>query len=97
MKKTSLYVLWIVICVLVAAVLTLAAVAFWMEKKTGYAPAAPSAAAPAGVPAEKAASAAVQAPAAAADQEAAQPGQSPQQEEKMDVEYDEVVRGPMTM
>lgn len=98
MKKSSLFVLVIVGCILAAVVLALAVVAFWMEKKTGYAPAVPPAAAPVSVPAQKATSAAVEAPAAAVGQEVSEPAQSPpQEEEQRDVEYDGVVRGPMTM
>ncbi|MDD5138201.1 MAG: hypothetical protein PHF12_06290 [Candidatus Omnitrophica bacterium] len=98
MKKSSLFVLVVAGCILAAVVLALAVVAFWMEKKTGYSPAAPPAAAPVSVPAQKATSAAVEAPAAAVDQEVSEPAQSPpQEEEQRDVEYDGVVRGPMTM
>jgi flagellar basal body-associated protein FliL len=97
MKKTSVYVFVIVGCVLVAVILVLAAVALWMEKKTGYTPAG-SAAAPASVAQEKAVSAAVQTPAVVVEQEVSEPGQSPQEDqEQQGAEYDGVMHGPMTM
>jgi len=97
MKKTSLNLLLIAGCVLAVVVLALALIAFWMEKKTGYPPVAtPPADAPANIPAHE-----VPAVGSAPAQGHEVPGaaQSPEQEEEQEktVEYDGIVRGPMTM
>ena len=97
MKRTSFNLLLIAGCVLAVVVLALALIAFWMEKKTGYSPVVASPAdAPANILAHEV-PAVGSAP--AQGQEVPEAAQSPEQEEEQQktVEYDGIVRGPMTM
>ncbi len=97
MKKASLNLLLIAGCVLAVVVLALALIAFWMEKKTGYSPVVTSSAdVSVNIPMHEVpavGSAPVQ------QQEVPEAAQSPEQEKEQEktVEYDGIVRGPMTM